>query len=115
MAGRHRPSGKYGTVQWKAGGTPQHTEPAAYGLDMGDEGMVGHHQADEVTLRNAHPHQSHSVGYEDSTLGTVYENHGFAAVHFKHGNRGKGAEHHPPAGLFEPNAVDHTKKTQKVF
>lgn len=83
----------------------QHSPP---GLE--DEGMVGHHRADKVTLHNAHPHQSHSVGYEDSTMGTTYENHGFEAVHIMHGKRDKGPEHHPPKGLWEPNAVDHTPK-----
>lgn len=84
---------------WESDGAPAHTAPAKYGRDMGDEGMTGHDSSDKVTLRNAHPHQSHSVGYEDSTLGTVYENHGFESVHIKHGNRGKGPEHHPPLGL----------------
>jgi len=95
---------------WEANGVPAHTKIAQHGLDMGDEGMVGSHTADEVMLRNAHPHQAHSVGYEDSTLGTVYENHGFEAVSIKHGRRGKGAEHHPPAGLWEPTAIDHSPK-----
>lgn len=109
-----KPTGvTHAAAQWEADGAPAHAMNRTEGLDMGDEGMVGHHTADEITLHNAHPHQAHSVGYEDSTMGTSYENHGFEAVHIKHGRRHKGAEHHPPKGLFEPTALDTTK--QKVF
>lgn len=100
---------------WEANGVPEHTSQAKYGMDMGDEDMVGAHTADKVTLRNAHPHQAHSIGYDDSDLGTNYENHGFDAVHIKHGRREKGAEHHPPLGLWEPTAIDHTPSMKGVF
>jgi hypothetical protein len=95
---------------WEANGVPEHTKPATHGMDMGDEGMVGSHQSDEVMLKNAHPHQAHSVGYDDSDMGVNYKNHGIDAVHIKHGRRSKGAEHHPPSGLFDPTAVDHSPK-----
>jgi hypothetical protein len=94
---------------WEASGVPEHTKPSKHGLDMGDEGMVGSHMADEVMLHNAHPHQAHSVGYTDDS-GASYENHGFDAVHIRHGRRDKGAEHHPPQGLWDPHAVDHSPK-----
>jgi hypothetical protein len=78
---------------------------------VGDDGMVGHHSHDHVIVHNAHPHQEHSVGYHDS--GTEYINHGFESVHFTHGKRDKGAEHHPPQGLMETGALQSGK--QKVF
>lgn len=73
---------------------------------LSDEGMTGSHRADRVTLRNAHPHQSHSVGYHDSPMGQEHTNHGIEAVHIMHGKRDKGAEHHPPKGLYDPDAVN---------
>jgi hypothetical protein len=100
MAGRHKPTGQFAAARWEADGAPAHSKPATHGLDMGDEGMTGHDGSDAVMLQNAHPHQAHSIGYEDSTMGTTYENHGFEAVHIKHGRRDKGAEHHPPLGLM---------------
>ena len=115
MAGRNKQSGAFASHMWQKDGAPAHDKPATHGLDMGDEGMVGHHQADEVMLANAHPHQAHSVGYEDSERAASYTNHGIAAFHIKHGRRNKAPEHHPPLGLYEPDAVDHTKKMQTVF
>jgi hypothetical protein len=97
-------------AKWDVDGAPAHTAPSKQGLDMGDEGMVGHHQADAIMIMNAHPHQAHSVGYDDASAGTQYQNHGFDAVHIKHGRRDKGPEHHPPQGLWEPDAIDHSKK-----
>jgi hypothetical protein len=100
---------------WEANGVPEHTSIVTHGLDMGDEGMVGSHTADKVSLRNAHPHQAHSTGYDDSSLGVNYTNHGISAVNIKHGRRDKGAEHHPPSGLWDPTAVDHTPSMRGVF
>ncbi len=99
MKGSQTPKDTPAAAAWEANGTPKHTAMAIHGLDMGDEGMTGHDPSDKIMLMNAHPHQAHSVGYEDSTLGTTYENHGFESVHIKHGNRQKGSEHHPPLGL----------------
>ena len=90
-------------ARWEANGVPEHTSIAKHGLDMGDEGMIGSHTNDKVMLTNSHPHQAHSVGYDDSSMGTNYTNHGIDAVHIKHGRRDKGAEHHPPLGLWSPN------------
>jgi hypothetical protein len=90
-------------ANWEANGVPEHTSIAKHGLDMGDEGMIGSHSNDKVMLTNSHPHQAHSVGYDDSSMGTNYTNHGIDAVHIKHGRRDKGAEHHPPLGLWSPN------------
>jgi hypothetical protein len=114
-AGRVKGKGTFASRMWQKDGAPAHTPPAKHGLDMGDEGMVGHHRADKVSLLNAHPHQAHSVGYEDAPGAAHYENHGIAAVHIKHGRRDKGAEHHPPLGLFDPDAEDHTPSMQRVF
>jgi hypothetical protein len=115
MKGTQVPAKSPAAMAWEANGVPEHTTNASQGMDMGDEGMVGSHTADRVMLQNAHPHQSHSTGYEDSTMGTTYENHGFESVHIKHGRRDKGAEHHPPKGLWEPTAVDHSTSTKGVF
>jgi hypothetical protein len=82
---------------------------------MGDENMTGQHRADKVILHNAHPHQEHSIGYHDAAAGAKYENHGFESVHINHGRRDKGPEHHPPLGLYEPDALDSLKGKQTVF
>jgi hypothetical protein len=82
---------------------------------LDDKDMVGSHRNDKVTLHNAHPHTSHSVGYHDSPMGSSYENHGIEAVHIMHGRRDKPAEHHPPKGLWEPDALDHRQGMQTVF
>jgi hypothetical protein len=113
--GTQQPQEMSAVADWTANGTPKHTEPAVHGLDMGDEGMVGSHTNDRVMLLNAHPHQAHSVGYDAQDVGESYENHGFQAVHIRHGNRNKGAEHHPPLGLWDDGAVQHTAKTRGVF
>ena len=103
------------SAKWEHDGAPPHDKNATHGLETGDEGMVGHHQADHVMLHNAHPHQAHSVGYENSERAQSFESHGLEAFHIKHGRRNKGAEHHPPSGLYEPTALEHTPKTQGVF
>ena len=95
---------------WEAGGTPQHTRVRTQGIDMGDEGMIGAHKAGRMTLANAHPYQSHSVGYEDSPAGTQYVNHGIDAVHIKHGRRDKNPESHPPLGLIDYEPTEHNSK-----
>src|SRR5882757_8306427 len=77
-------------------GVPHNKAPVAYGKDLGDEGMLGHHTNDHVTLHNAHPHVSHSIGYEGDSK---YKNHGIDAIHVRHGSRDKNPEHHPPSGL----------------
>jgi len=111
------------TLQTPSQSPTKHGGPDAVGIDawpmahvdrvatesLGDEGMVGQHRNDRVKMLNAHPHQEHSVGYHDSH-GTQYSTHGIDAVHFIHGKREKGAEHHPPKGLMEHNAIDHSSK-----
>jgi len=88
-----------------------------YGPSTDDEGHVGQHQNDVVALRNAHPHQSHTVNYVDDggPRKDSYMTHGFQAVHITHHKRDKGAEHHPPKGLMVHGAVDHERDTQTIY
>jgi hypothetical protein len=86
------------------------------GQSTDDEGHVGQHQNDVVMLHNAHPHQSHSVGYHtESPRHTRHENHMFESVHITHHKRDKAPEHHPPKGLMVHGAVDHARDTETVF
>lgn len=78
-------------------GVPEHTKPAPYGKDMADEGMLGAHSHDRLTMHNAHPHMEHSVGYDGDSN---YTNHGIDAIHIRHGKRDKGSEHHPPQEMM---------------
>jgi hypothetical protein len=79
-------------------GVPHNKAPAKQGSGLGDEDMLGHHTNDHVTLHNAHPHTEHSVGYDGDVS---YTNHGFDAIHMRHGARDKNPEHHPEKGLYD--------------
>ena len=87
------------------------------GLD--DVGHLGHIQSDHVLMANAHPHQSHSVGYMveqgNHPQKTRYENHGFEAVHIAHHVRDKNPEHHPPTGLIDHDVQNLDPTTQSIF
>jgi hypothetical protein len=71
---------------------------------LDDDGHSGGHTNDFVVLKNAHPHIEHSNGYDADH--SQHENHGIMGFHVAHSPRDKQAEHHPPAGLWEPNAAD---------
>lgn len=93
---------------------PIHAETRQPPQTTGDDGMVGNHGHDRVTLHNAHPHQEHSKGYTSQDgIGTAYESHGFEGIHITHGKRDKAPEHHPPKGLMEHRALQSGK--QQVF
>jgi hypothetical protein len=79
-------------------GVPTNKAPAKQGTMIPDEGMLGAHTSDHVVLRNSHPHQEHSVGYDGDV---AYKNHGFESIHVRHGSRDKNPEHHPPSGLYD--------------
>ena len=61
-----------------------------------DHGHTGALPHTGMTLANAHPHQAHSVGYEEGPQAQLGETHGIDSFHVEHGRRQKGAEHHPP-------------------
>jgi hypothetical protein len=84
---------------------PEHSDHPDFQKDLGDDGLIGQHRNDKVTLHNAHPHQEHSKGHDAHH--PTHLNHGFAGFHIAHGRRDKGSEHHPPKGLMEHNAVQH--------
>jgi hypothetical protein len=67
---------------------------------LSDDGMTGQHTNDKVMLQNAHPHQAHSVGYDNEHDSQM--NHGIAGFTVSHPKRDKAPEHHPPKGLRDP-------------
>jgi hypothetical protein len=92
---------------------PMHTALSTEHTDLGDDGMVGQHRNDRIMLRNSHPHQSHSVGYEAQH--ETHENHGLEGFSVVHGRRDKGPEHHPPKGLVEHKARQNRADMQSVM
>jgi hypothetical protein len=73
---------------------------------LSDDGMTGQHTNDRVMLRNAHPHQAHSVGYDNEHGSQT--NHGIQGFSVIHPKRDKAPEHHPPKGL-----MDHTARKDR--
>lgn len=96
----------------------EHQESHAVAGPADDVGHLGAFGNNKVILANAHPHQAHSVGLtgEDGHPNKVeYENHGIDAFHVSHHIRDKAPEHHPPGGLYDPEAKNMDTHTQEVF